>query len=45
MNGAECLVVYPNNFEGSSSFIRLDDPFPHATSINILDNSTWKKCV
>lgn len=37
-----CLAVFPENFEGSESFVRLDDPPPEASVIKELTSDTWK---
>lgn len=45
MNERLCLVIFPKNFQNSSSYIKLDDPAPVEVSITTLDSSTWEKCI
>ncbi len=40
-----CLVIYPQNFENSSSFIELDDPVPADTVQKRIDRSTFRNFV
>ncbi len=37
-----CLVVYPQNFPSTSSFVELDDPTPAKTVRTRIDATTYK---
>lgn len=38
----KCLVVFPRNFTGTDSFIKLDDETPHPKIPNKIDGSNWR---
>lgn len=38
----DCLVIYPRNFENSSSYIQIDDELPDNNIPKRLDTSCWK---
>jgi hypothetical protein len=40
-----CLVIYPQNFANSSSFVELDDALPDTTVQRRIDSTTFKKFV
>lgn len=39
-----CLIVFPRNFIGTDSHVRLDDETPHPKIPNKIDNSNWNIC-
>lgn len=41
--GKDCLVVFPQNFEGADAFIQLDDPLPPGVKVHRLDSTTWRE--
>jgi len=41
----ECLAVFPDNFQNSSSFIELEGPIHDAVRCQRLDSSNWPSCV
>jgi hypothetical protein len=43
--GKNCLAAFPQNFEGSDSFIELDDPSPADVSFRRLDSKSCRKIV
>ena len=43
--GNDCLAVYPKNFDGSTSYVQLDDDPPEGTKFKRLDSSTWRSLV
>lgn len=42
-----CIAIFPENFENSSSYVEIDGPLPEEKPdiINRLDKDTWKKLV
>lgn len=42
--GKDCLVIFPQNFEGSGSFIKLDSPTPHPKVPAMIDFKNWRLC-
>jgi len=40
-----CVAIFPQNLDGSSSFVELDGPCPEEVSIKRLDGSTWQELV
>ena len=38
----KCLVLYPQNFENTSSYIELDDEGPENVSLKRIDKSNWR---
>lgn len=42
-NNKECLVIFPQNFKNSDSYVQLDDEPPPGTQFRRLDANTWKE--
>lgn len=42
--GKKCLALFPQNFEGGSSFIRLDGSPPHPKVPTLIDSKNWRLC-
>jgi hypothetical protein len=40
----DCLVIFPQNFEQTASFIQLDDQVPHDRVPSRVDGSNWRVC-
>ena len=41
--GKDCLVIFPQNFDESSSFIELDGDLPSGIKVRRLDAKTWNE--
>ncbi len=39
-----CLVIFPENFSGTDSYLVLDDETPHPKVPNKVDGSNWRIC-
>lgn len=42
--GNDCIALFPQNFEGSTSFIKLDNEVPHKKVPTRIDGSNWRLC-
>lgn len=42
--GKLCIVIFPRNFNGTDSFIVLDDRAPHKKVPTKIDTSSWRLC-
>jgi hypothetical protein len=44
LNNSLCLVVFPKNFVGTDSCLKLDDELPHEKVPARIDASNWRVC-
>jgi hypothetical protein len=42
--GKDCVALFPQNFEGGTSFIKLDGDAPHKKVPNRIDGLNWRLC-
>jgi hypothetical protein len=44
LTGKDCIVLFPRNFQNTSSFIQLDDDRPHPKVPHRIDSESWELC-
>ncbi len=44
LTGKDCLVIFPHNFEASSSYLSLDHEPPHPKVPSRIDKNNWRVC-
>ena len=42
--GKDCVAIFPQNFEGGTSFVKFDNEAPHKKVPTRIDGSKWRLC-